>query len=95
MVKVMPVVVAGMIAITPINPQNTVETLIAAKQKIVTIIHKEGFNTTIDKDGQKVQLPYKEKITVEQPTDSNKGIIGKTVHGTIKAVKTVYWWIKK
>jgi hypothetical protein len=97
-IKVVPIAIAGMIAISPISPQRTEQTLDMARQKIVAIVHKEGYTTTIDQNGEQVQLPYKEKTTIERPNDydyQKSGIIMKTIHGTISTVKTIYWWVVK
>lgn len=102
--KVVPIAIAGMIALAPISPERTVGVLEAAKQKAVTIITREGYTTTIDDKGQQIQLPYKEKIT---KIDNNgggssgggkkdeKGIVKKTFDFTVDAVKKIYWWVKK
>jgi hypothetical protein len=92
--KIVPIVVAGVIALTPLN---TAQVLEAAKNKVVTVVKKEGYVTTIDNNGQQVKLPYEEKVTVERPDPNGKerGLIGKVVHGTIDTCKTIYWWVKK
>lgn len=92
--KLVPIALAGMIALTPINTLKTSEVLEAAKQKIVTVIKKEGYVTTID-NGQQVKLPYEEKIIVERPNaygkNNEQGIISKT----IDICKKIYWWVKR
>jgi hypothetical protein len=98
-IKAVPVVIAGLIAITPINPQKQIDAIYAAKQKIVSIIEKEGTKSTINEQGQIVELPYKERITVKRPDESSNGtggnIISKTVNRGINAIKSVYWWVRK
>ena len=100
--KVVPIAIAGMIALTPISPEHTVQVLEAAKSKVVTVIKKEGYNTTFDDQGNAVKVPWGETITIEQPdTNSSggkkkeeKGIISRTIKGTIDTCKSVCRWVK-
>jgi len=93
---VAPLVIAGMIAMTPVN---TV-LLQAAKNKVVTIIKKEGYTTGYE-NGVQVKLPYEEKVTVERPEIAKEkpsivSRFGQVVWDITAGVTTkVYRWVTK
>jgi len=98
---VTPVVIAGMLALTPVNTKIVTNNLLEAKNKIVTVIKKEGYTTTIE-NGIQVKLPFEEKTTVERPDNNTfhqKGIaekIGSVTWGITKGVTSkVYRWVTR
>lgn len=100
---VVPLVIAGMFVMTPVKcTLNDTFTIREAKNKIVTIIKKEGYTTGFDQNGAQIKFPYEEKITVERTDDKSKekaGIISQIGHGiwniTTGVTSKVYRWVTK
>lgn len=95
MVKVVPIAIAGMIAMTPIS--NPTQAILQLKQKIVT--------TTINKEVTNTENGYNEKITIERKEDipeerkrhikDKPGLISKTWDFGKGVATKIYWWVVK